>query len=157
MHCGKKWWIREFVAPYIFPLNPDYVAARSLRSLRSKKLKIEDCCWTFQSDDCLVGQTRETEHWKLSCHPVTTSCALLRESVSCAFACLPDEIQPPGASGKGGLMQRMRTGIVETCAVSIENNFISVCIFITEHVIISCRIRVLVTKRKCYSYPTQES
>ena len=35
MHCGKKWWIREFVAPYIFPLNPDYVAARSLRSLRS--------------------------------------------------------------------------------------------------------------------------
>ena len=38
MHCGKKWWIREFVAPYIFPLNPDYVAARSLRSLRSNKL-----------------------------------------------------------------------------------------------------------------------
>ena len=35
MHCGKKWWIREFVAPYIFPLNPDYVAARSIRSLRS--------------------------------------------------------------------------------------------------------------------------
>ena len=25
----------EFVAPYIFPSNPDYVAARSLRSLRS--------------------------------------------------------------------------------------------------------------------------
>ena len=37
MHCGKKWWIREFVAPYIFPLNPDYVAARSLRSLRSNR------------------------------------------------------------------------------------------------------------------------
>ena len=37
MHCGKKWWIREFVAPYIFPLNPDYVAARSLWSLRSNK------------------------------------------------------------------------------------------------------------------------
>ena len=35
MHCGKKWWIREFVAPYIFALNPDYVAACSLRSLRS--------------------------------------------------------------------------------------------------------------------------
>ena len=35
MHCGKKWWIREFVTPSIFPLNPDYVAARSLRSLRS--------------------------------------------------------------------------------------------------------------------------
>ena len=35
MHCGKKWWIPEFVAPYIFPLNPDYVAARSLRSLSS--------------------------------------------------------------------------------------------------------------------------
>ena len=35
MHSGKKWWIREFVAPYIYPLNPDYVAARSLRSLRS--------------------------------------------------------------------------------------------------------------------------
>ena len=35
MHCGKKWWIREFVAPYIFSLNSDYVAARSLRSLRS--------------------------------------------------------------------------------------------------------------------------
>ena len=40
MHCGKKWWIREFVAPYIFPLNPDYAAARSLRSLRSKKAPI---------------------------------------------------------------------------------------------------------------------
>ena len=38
MHCGKKWRIREFVAPYIFPLNPDYVAARSLRSLPSNKL-----------------------------------------------------------------------------------------------------------------------
>ena len=38
MHCGKKWWIREFVPPYIFPLNPDYVAARSLRSLRSNKV-----------------------------------------------------------------------------------------------------------------------
>ena len=37
MHCGKKWWIREFVTPYIFPLNPKYVAARSLRSLRSNK------------------------------------------------------------------------------------------------------------------------
>ena len=37
MHCGKKWWIREFVPPYIFPLNLDYVAARSLRSLRSNK------------------------------------------------------------------------------------------------------------------------
>ena len=39
MHCGKKWWIREFVSPYIFPLNPDYVAARSLRSLRSNDCK----------------------------------------------------------------------------------------------------------------------
>ena len=39
MHCGKKWWIREFVSPYIFPLNPDYVAARSLRSLRSNNRK----------------------------------------------------------------------------------------------------------------------
>ena len=37
MHCGKKWGIREFVAPYIFPLNPHYVAARSLRSLRSNE------------------------------------------------------------------------------------------------------------------------
>ena len=35
MHCGKKWWIGEFVPPYIFPLNPDYVAPRSLRSLLS--------------------------------------------------------------------------------------------------------------------------
>ena len=26
------------MAPYIFPLNPDYVAARSLRSLRSKNV-----------------------------------------------------------------------------------------------------------------------
>ena len=40
MHCGKKWWIREFVAPYIFPLNPDYVAARSLRSLRSNNNRL---------------------------------------------------------------------------------------------------------------------
>ena len=30
--------MREFVTPYIFPLNPDYVAARSLRSLRSNDL-----------------------------------------------------------------------------------------------------------------------
>ena len=29
---------REFVPPYIFVLNPDYVAARSLRSLRNKHL-----------------------------------------------------------------------------------------------------------------------
>ena len=35
MHSGKKWSIREFVPPYISLLNPDYVAARSLRSLRS--------------------------------------------------------------------------------------------------------------------------
>ena len=41
MHYGKKWSIREFVTPYIFPLNPDYVAARSLRSLHSKKWKNE--------------------------------------------------------------------------------------------------------------------
>ena len=41
MHCGKKWWIREFVAPYIFPLNPDYVAARSLRSLRSNNTELK--------------------------------------------------------------------------------------------------------------------
>ena len=27
---------------YIFPLNPDYVAARSLRSLRSNNIKITD-------------------------------------------------------------------------------------------------------------------
>ena len=33
----KSDWIREFVPPYIFLLNPDYVAARSLRSLRSNK------------------------------------------------------------------------------------------------------------------------
>ena len=36
MHSGRKWWIREFVPPYIFHLNPDYVAARSLRSLCSE-------------------------------------------------------------------------------------------------------------------------
>ena len=42
MHCGKKWWIREFVSPYIFPLNPDYVAARSLRSLRSNKRSLTE-------------------------------------------------------------------------------------------------------------------
>ena len=42
MHCGKKWWIREFFAPYIFPLNPDYVAARSLRSLRSNNTYVID-------------------------------------------------------------------------------------------------------------------
>ena len=36
MHSGRKWWIREFVPPYIFPLNPDYVTALSLRSLRSE-------------------------------------------------------------------------------------------------------------------------
>ena len=45
MHCGKKWWIREFVLPYIFPLNPDYVAARSLRSLRINNNDDDD-------DDC---------------------------------------------------------------------------------------------------------
>ena len=36
MHSGKKCW-----ASYIFPLNPDYVAARSLRSLRSNYI-LED-------------------------------------------------------------------------------------------------------------------
>ena len=37
MHPRKKWWIREFVPPsiYLF-LNHVHVAARSLRSLRSK-------------------------------------------------------------------------------------------------------------------------
>ena len=40
MHCGKKWWIREFVPLYIFPLNPDDVAARSLRSLRSNEVSL---------------------------------------------------------------------------------------------------------------------
>ena len=47
MHCGKKWWIREFVAPYIFPLNPDYVAARSLRSLCSKNYLKQINVWVF--------------------------------------------------------------------------------------------------------------
>ena len=47
MHCGKKWWIREFVAPYIFPLNPDYVAARSLRSLRSNNYLKQINVWVF--------------------------------------------------------------------------------------------------------------
>ena len=37
MHSSKKWWLREFVPPYIFRLNPDYVAARLPRSLRSNK------------------------------------------------------------------------------------------------------------------------
>ena len=37
MHSSKKWWLREFVPPYILRLNPDYVAARLLRSLRSNK------------------------------------------------------------------------------------------------------------------------
>ena len=39
MHCGKKLSIREFVPPYMFPSNPDYmyVVARFLRSLRSNK------------------------------------------------------------------------------------------------------------------------
>ena len=40
MHSGKKWWIREFVPLYIFPLNPDDVAARSLRSLRSNEVSL---------------------------------------------------------------------------------------------------------------------
>ena len=63
MHRGKKWWIREFVPPYIFPLNPDYVAARFLRSLRSNYNTIvfpnrlwTDCvgplCWTSVLDLC---------------------------------------------------------------------------------------------------------
>ena len=47
MHCGKKWWIREFVAPYIFRLNPDYVAARSLRSLRSNNYLKQINVWFF--------------------------------------------------------------------------------------------------------------
>ena len=38
VHSGKKWSIREFVPPYIFLLNSDYVAARSLCSLRSKNI-----------------------------------------------------------------------------------------------------------------------
>ena len=35
MHSGKKWWIREFIPPYIFLLNPDYFTARFLRALCS--------------------------------------------------------------------------------------------------------------------------
>ena len=38
VHSGcKKWWIQEFVPPYIFPLNLDNVAACSVQSLCSKK------------------------------------------------------------------------------------------------------------------------
>ena len=33
---------------YIFPLNPDYVAARSLRSLRSNKRGCEDAGFSSQ-------------------------------------------------------------------------------------------------------------
>lgn len=35
MRSDKRWWIREFVPPNAFLSNPDYVAACSLRSLRS--------------------------------------------------------------------------------------------------------------------------
>ena len=79
MHYGKKWWIWEFVAPYIFPLNPDYVAARSLRSLRSKKWKNEI--------KILVGVKMILSCWTnvllVSCHPLmnkyTVETALLRK------------------------------------------------------------------------------
>ena len=47
MHSGKKWWIRELVPPYIFPLNPDYVAARSLR--RSAAIRGDEFITFYQN------------------------------------------------------------------------------------------------------------
>ena len=53
MHCGKKWWIREFIAPYIFPLNPDSVlllapcgrsaAIKNLLNGQKKKFFSDSC------------------------------------------------------------------------------------------------------------------
>ena len=62
MHCGKKWWIREFVAPYIFPLNPDYVAARSLRSLRSNKEQYQLFLRSYQRRHSSKGPFAEDGH-----------------------------------------------------------------------------------------------
>ena len=50
MHCGKKLLIRKFVPPYIFLLNPDYVTAGSLRSLRSN----EEFCIVFAANELTV-------------------------------------------------------------------------------------------------------
>ena len=48
-------------------------------------------------------------------------------------------------------MQRMRTGIVETCAMSIQNNFMPVCIYITEYKpLYSCAVN---KKKVLCSYP----
>ena len=64
MHSGRKWWIREFVPPYIFPLNPDYVAARSLRSLRINKGWKSSNLWNFLGYwwyKCLFTKLRDRE------------------------------------------------------------------------------------------------
>ena len=49
----------EFVAPYIFPLNPDYVAARSLRSLRSISNIAKFESDTSQAKEDIAPQTCE--------------------------------------------------------------------------------------------------
>lgn len=54
MYSGQKWGIREFVLPCILQ-NPYYVAARSLRSLRSNKLTKKNsclCCHTAKIASC---------------------------------------------------------------------------------------------------------
>ena len=62
MHCGKKWWIREFVDPYIFPLNPDYVATRSLRSLRSNKVSFSPNTVEEETVNSATIVTTSTSH-----------------------------------------------------------------------------------------------
>jgi len=47
MHSGKKWWIREFVAPNIFPLNPDYEdEKKTLKSMLLNRIFVEEALWT---------------------------------------------------------------------------------------------------------------
>ena len=67
MHCGKKWWIRKFVAPYIFLLNPDYVAARSppygrsaaimysYQILKTLKKLLVRLLWTSNVNTVIIG------------------------------------------------------------------------------------------------------
>ena len=51
-------------------------------------------------------------------------------------------------------MQRMRTGIVETCAMSIQDNFMPVCIYITEYKpLYSCAVN---KKKVLCSYPRKQ-
>ena len=75
MYSGKKWWIREFVPPYIFPLNSDYVAVRSLRLLRSN-----------DDDDDNLKYWGDSIYYLLTESEVLTRKSQTEDCIDCAIA-----------------------------------------------------------------------